>query len=61
MALYLNIYVSIFFPVIFRLEETEWLYLWISQLPVTRKEIKAVGETGRGRGTAEMHGRELQR
>ncbi len=42
--------VAAFFSVTCRLEETEWHYLWISQLPVTRKGIKAVEER---RGGAE--------
>lgn len=33
-----------FFSVTCSLEETEWHYLWISQLPVTRKGIKAAEE-----------------
>lgn len=39
-----------FFSVTCNLEETEWYYLWISQLPETRKGIKAVEER---RGGAE--------
>lgn len=49
-----------FFPVTCSLEETERHYLWISQLPVTRKGIKAVEERRGGAG-AEMRGGELQR
>lgn len=36
--------IQIFFSVTCCLEDTEWHYLWISQLPVTRKGIKAVEE-----------------
>lgn len=42
-ALHLN-HVCCFFSATCRPEESEWHYLWISQLPVTRKGIKAVEE-----------------